>query len=423
MEAVVSPRRWALWTQPPRLIAYSLLAVGSAAAATIAAAWLRPVTPTDLMILAALAIAGVAEAELSRNVERMRRRIATGLHINVFSVWLLAAVLLLPPVLLAALTAVLFGQQLFRIWHTWYRRMGLPAFRKVVNIAITILTGYLTQAAVVATGVDGAWEAVDRGWTGIAVIALSIVTYFVANAILFIPFIGTAGRGLRELLGSWADNLLELATLCLGALTAVAMASLPTIVMLVVPPLFLLHRTVLVSQLESAVRRDGKTGVWNVAGWYRIAHEELARARRTATTLGVLMIDVDHFKRINDGYGHLAGDAVLKAVADAISDTVRVRDSVGRFGGEEFVVLLPELTEADVTRVAERIRQSITRLEVTAPGEERAIGGLSVSIGSATYPSAGREIDRLVHAADQAMYRAKANGRNQVSHHAAQVGS
>jgi diguanylate cyclase (GGDEF)-like protein len=130
----------------------------------------------------------------------------------------------------------------------------------------------------------------------------------------------------------------------------------------------------------------------------------------------VLMVDLDHFKRINDSYGHLAGDAVLKAVAGTITDAVRDYDSVGRFGGEEFVVLLPGIAHPDVLTIAERIRAAISELVVSVPLDEvdTTVSGLSASIGASMYPAAGNAVERLLHAADTALYQAKNSGRNKV---------
>ena len=128
------------------------------------------------------------------------------------------------------------------------------------------------------------------------------------------------------------------------------------------------------------------------------------------------MVDLDHFKKVNDVYGHLAGDAVLKAVAETISGQIRGYDSVGRFGGEEFVVLLPGMSEEDGVRVAERIRHAVTQLAVEAPveGATTVIRNLSASIGVSTFPAAGDDIEPLLLAADAALYKAKNSGRNQV---------
>ena len=111
----------------------------------------------------------------------------------------------------------------------------------------------------------------------------------------------------------------------------------------VLPPVLVLHRAVLVHQLAEAARTDLKTGLLNAAAWHTQAERALSRNRRDDSPRGVLVLDLDHFKRVNDTYGHLAGDNVLVAVADALRGEVRDRDLVGRFGGEEFVVLLAAL--------------------------------------------------------------------------------
>jgi len=197
----------------------------------------------------------------------------------------------------------------------------------------------------------------------------------------------------------------------------VALATLPGLAVLVVPPLLILHRGVLVRQLEFAATRDEKTGLFNTTGWHRLAVHELARAERANSQVGVLMVDLDHFKRVNDTYGHLAGDVVLKAVAVAISAEVRDYDAVGRFGGEEFVVLVSASDERDVFAVAERIRHAVARLEIGVSLGETGptkIAGLSASIGIATYPEAGTVLQKVLHAADTALYQAKNTGRNKV---------
>jgi diguanylate cyclase (GGDEF)-like protein len=407
---LLSPGGWELWRQPRGLLGYYGVTAVMAVAATVAVAVVVPVGESDWVILSVLAGTGIVQAELGRRIEWARSRVVGVVHINMTSVWLLPAVLLLSPALTALLVVVLY-------WHLYarsgYRAKRVPVFRMVLSIFVTILTCYITRTVALTAEPDGVHAALQAGWDGLATIAVGIGTYFVVNASLAVPALHFTSRDFRDLLGGWDDNVLELATLCLGGLTALAMAASPALAVLVVAPLFVLHRAVLITQLQSAARRDVKTGVWNVAGWHGVAHHEFARAkRRTGASFGVLMVDLDHFKRINDSYGHLAGDAVLKDVADTIVATVRPGDSVGRFGGEEFVVLLPDIAEPDSRAVAERIRVAISRIEVRC--RQQPIRGLSASIGIATYPTAGATIEALLQAADAAMYRAKANGRNRV---------
>ncbi|MEV4056128.1 GGDEF domain-containing protein [Amycolatopsis sp. NPDC049688] len=407
----MAPRRWALWRQSPRVIVYCLLSEGVAVVLT-----LRPspiaVDRRTWLILVVLLVLGVVQSETGRRVERIRRRVSGTPHINMTSVWTFAGVLLLPPPLLAVLVGGLYAHLAIR---SWYRLQRVPASRTVSNAAIILLSCYAAQAVLRLAGMGDIRGAATHGWPGTLAIAAAGVTFFAVNALLVLPARREVGRTPEALFGTWSDNGLEVATLCLGALNALALATLPGLVVLVFPPLLLLHRTVLVKQLEVAAHRDAKTGLYNTSGWHALAERTLAAAARQRGTFGLLMLDLDHFKQVNDTYGHLAGDSVLKAVAQSIISAVRGRgDAVGRFGGEEFVVLLPGIAEPDIGRVAERIRRAISTLKV--PAGQLSITGLSASIGIAVYPTAGTSLQRLLDAADTALYHAKATGRNKVVH-------
>ena len=223
------------------------------------------------------------------------------------------------------------------------------------------------------------------------------------------------------MLGHGDDAVLEFATLSMGALTAGAMATFgPAYALLVLPPLIILHRAVLVRQLEEEANTDSKTGLLNAAAWDIEADRAVRRIERLEGNATVLLLDLDNFKQVNDEHGHLVGDQVLVAVAEAIRDVVRDDDLVGRFGGEEFVVLLPA-PDGDPGRVgaeavANRIRRRIEelRIEVPAAHGELVVGDLSVSIGGATSPADGTQLADLLKVADAAMYAAKEAGRNRV---------
>ncbi|MGH8574635.1 MAG: GGDEF domain-containing protein, partial [Gammaproteobacteria bacterium] len=165
-----------------------------------------------------------------------------------------------------------------------------------------------------------------------------------------------------------------------------------------------------------AALADEKTGLLRATAWQQLAGRELAKADRSGTPLAVLMVDLDHFKRVNDTHGHLAGDEVLRAVAAVLRTTTRRYDVVGRFGGEEFVLLLPETSAGEAEQVAQRISDSIRRLAVTAHTEHGAttIEGLTVSIGAAIYPHDGLQLEELLLAADVLLMTAKHGGRDQI---------
>jgi two-component system cell cycle response regulator len=161
--------------------------------------------------------------------------------------------------------------------------------------------------------------------------------------------------------------------------------------------------------LRLQATRDSLTGLLNHRSVLEALQEELARSARTATSLGILMLDLDYFKAVNDTYGHMAGDTVLVEVASRISGTVRSYDKVGRFGGEEFLVVLPDCSELMLRRVAERIRAHIAGMPVIS---EFANVDITVSIGGATAANRHTESGVLIRLADAALYSAKERGRN-----------
>lgn len=165
-------------------------------------------------------------------------------------------------------------------------------------------------------------------------------------------------------------------------------------------------------RLRDFALRDTLTGVFNARAYYALCERLIRGADRSGRPYGVLFVDLDHFKAINDTWGHAAGDAVLKAVADCITRQVRAGDVVGRIGGEEFCVFLPDTEAKDALGLGERLRQAIELLRPLA-GDQRVPITASIGVASRRDPHATmREIQRE---ADQAMYLAKAAGRNRVS--------
>ncbi len=165
-------------------------------------------------------------------------------------------------------------------------------------------------------------------------------------------------------------------------------------------------------QLEEQSIRDALTGLFNRHFMQITLDRELARAARAGSPVALFMLDVDHFKRFNDTYGHGAGDAMLRAVARAFRESVRAEDVVCRYGGEEFAIILPGLSAQNALERAERVRGTVAALQVSLDGASR--GQTTVSIGIAVSPSDGACPEDLLRKADQALYRAKHGGRNQV---------
>jgi len=162
--------------------------------------------------------------------------------------------------------------------------------------------------------------------------------------------------------------------------------------------------------LRREASRDSLTGRWNHKVILEILERELLRAERDHHPVGVIMIDVDHFKQINDSRGHAAGDDVLRIIATGIAAMVRPYDSVGRYGGEEFIIVAPGCGEGETWELAERVRTHIAGCSIMAGG---ATVHVSLSLGVAT-ASAATDLEKVLHASDAAMYQAKRAGRNRV---------
>jgi diguanylate cyclase (GGDEF)-like protein len=163
--------------------------------------------------------------------------------------------------------------------------------------------------------------------------------------------------------------------------------------------------------LRREAARDGLTSLWNRKAIFAILERELARSERDQDRVGLIMIDVDHFKSINDTLGHAAGDAVLRIIASGIAAVVRPYDSVGRYGGEEFLIVAPGCGLTETWELAERVRAHVANCNIIASGGANI--RVSLSLGVATGRTAG-EMDHLLQTADGFMYQAKNSGRNRV---------
>jgi diguanylate cyclase (GGDEF)-like protein len=366
----------------------------------------------------ALLFGAVAHSEISLRLERVRRRLVRETaHIDLSSVWTFAAVILLPIAMASALIIALYVYLHFRVW----RPAKSPAYRQVFSTSTVLLAAHAAAGIAVYVSL-GAPDPLRSEFGPLAMLA-AILAYTVVNTCLIVGVVVvSSNRSVREILGHGDELVLEAATLCLGALVALALsAGGPVLVAFSLPPLLVLHRAVLARQLERAADTDGKTGLLTAAAWHRQTVQQLQRLGDGVGSAAVLILDLDHFKQVNDTYGHLAGDVVLQTVAAAVQAEVRDQDLVGRFGGEEFVVLLPRPEEPTYTymelqRIAERIRRSIARLavEIPTPDGPLTINDVSVSIGGAVAPEDGMQVQDLVAVADTALYAAKRAGRDTV---------
>jgi diguanylate cyclase (GGDEF)-like protein len=163
--------------------------------------------------------------------------------------------------------------------------------------------------------------------------------------------------------------------------------------------------------IRQKASQDSLTGLLNHEEILGVLGKELARGDRDLTSVGIIMADIDHFKSINDTYGHMAGDAVLRSTSRLLQSTMRPYDSVGRYGGDEFIIILPECDSESVALFAERARVLISSAAIDTPDGKIPV---TISSGVATSGKEMWDAYSLIKAADRALYRAKADGRNRV---------
>lgn len=367
---------------------------------------LHAVTATDGIRLAILVGCVIAYVELSRGTERARKlATASGPYLDGLTPWNFAAVLLLPPVLASGLVIINHTYMWLRVW-----RGRRPLYRWVFSTA-TVLLG--TQAAaLVLTAGPGPHPGLSLDPRSLPLVLAAAALRWFINYALVVGAILLSTPDLRatQVFSQFGDQLLEAGALGLGLVAASLLELDPYLLFGIVIGLVALHRGVLLGQFRAAARTDGKTGLDTAAWWHQIAEHAFARARSAHTRVAVLMLDLDRFKHINDTYGHLAGDQVLHGVGQAIRSEVRTGDAVGRWGGEEFAILVPDMDTAELRSMAERLRRRIRTLAVTVPTNDgpATVTDLSISVGGAHYPAPGiATLEDLLVAADAALYRAK----------------
>lgn len=406
--------QWDLWTKPRAMIVFLLAWEAIAVALLIAGiATAGSVTGVDWARFGALATCATLHIQLTRRQEERRRNRAAAVHIELSGIWIFPAALLLPIQLTLLLLAIVRGQR----WVNSRR----PPHKFVFTSFTHALAALMAQRLFYAFNTDDLGH-LDQSnpWRMFALLVLVGFTYAMLQAIVIGALLalgGTATPTLRNVLGNKSDNLLDTSTIGLGMIAAVLLVNLPPAILILVLVSVVGNRLAEINQLQSEARTDPKTGILNVRGWTESAERSLNRAGRAADELAVLMIDLDHFKWINDTYGHPAGDDVLRAVAQALGEATRPADVVGRFGGEEFLILLPDTDHESAELAAERIRSTIAGMRIVTTdkrGARTTVAGRTTSIGVAMYPEHATTLEDLMQAADAAVYDAKESGRNVV---------
>src|SRR5579859_2782990 len=400
---------WPIWTLPRWLTVYVIAVVVAALAAIGATAPITDFSQRNLGLFALLLFCTIAAVEMTRKAGEKG-----GMVKDVQGVWELPVAILLPPFF--ALVVPLAQTALTQ----WRVRQALLHRRVFTAAAVGLAYGAasFTFHGLWALTPHGPGEGFGHGAVWTLLVLLSAVVKLAVNDALVMTAVKATNRaaGVRATFLNGEQLYNDAAEICIGVLVTFGVAGIALLALAALPVVTLLQRSLSHVQLVSDSRTDSKTGLLNAATWERESAAEVVRAVRTQSPLAIAMVDIDKFKVINDTYGHLVGDQVLKEIANALNTLLRDYDLAGRFGGEEFSLLLPQTRAVDAFRIAERVRANIAGLSIIAPG---ATGGervqVTVSIGVAALDSGSkRELSELVAAADAALYRAKGGGRDQV---------
>src|ERR1700722_13539550 len=400
---------WPLWTLPDRLRAF--VAVVGLADAVVLGLAATSATPTGrhLLLFAGLLACSAATVELTRRVGEN-----AGMVKDVYATWEMPAALLLPLVYVPLLPIVRMALTQWRIKRAPVYRRGFSAAAVGVSDAAPAPSFH----GLIRLAPGAAAHPASHALVWMLVAAACAAVQWTVNQILIWTAIKGSDPGVRfrdeQLTRDSMFN--DVTELCVAVIVTFCVASSMIALLFAFPFITLLQRSLRHARLVEDSRLDAKTGLLNAVTWERQATTELTRAVRTKAALAIAMLDIDRFKVINDTYGHLVGDQVLKEIARMLTSKLRDYDLAGRFGGEEFSLLLPQTRSVDALRIAERIRSSIAAMSIIAPG---AVGGehvqVTVSIGVAALDAGtALTITQLISPSDAALYRAKGDVRDQV---------
>ncbi|MDQ3162074.1 MAG: diguanylate cyclase, partial [Actinomycetota bacterium] len=384
-------------TLPPLALLY-LLGVGAVtAAATLPL--LKGLEPTNRQwIMFAVLGASVALAQL------FVVRTPGNRSYHTTGVFLIPAALLLPVELVALIAVVQHLPDWLRNRTPWY----IQSFN-IFNYTLSTLVAWLGAHALL-----GAEGLIGNDELRFACAGLAACLCFVGlNSTLIAPMLHLGRGQSMRLLFSVQHFSTEFVFAALGVVLASFWNANPWLIPFAIAPLLLIHRALSVPQLQAEARVDPKTGLFNDRHFATSLDEELGRARRFGRPLSVIMADLDLLREVNNTYGHLAGDAVLKGIAEVFRAELRHYDVPARFGGEEFSILLPETSREEAMEIAERIRREVAARPIEVATSSEPIRA-TVSIGVSAFPADALDPGSLVHQADLAVYRAKLQGRNRV---------
>ena len=401
-------RKWAWWRTPWHLRLYVGLVPLAAVVLTIFAATQTTWSASDLgkfVLLLGCGMVSVAATPRTAYVPN-------GMTRDFLTVWVLPVAVLLPPVYAMLAPIPLQILTLVRVYR------GV-VYRRVFTVGAMALSYGAASVLFHAFPASFAGPAIGTGlhaltWTVAVAVAEQVGRR--GHQVLIVGGIKLTDPSVRFVDMEFNREALvgDFAEFDLGVLITIVVAVNAALAVFAVPTVLLVRRFMMHAQLLAQARVDTKTGLLNASTWEREASVEIARAVRTNTPLALALVDIDHFKAVNDTYGHLVGDKALRAVTDALQSQLRSYDLAGRFGGEEFAILLPHARGDDALHVAERLRAHIAGMSIPI-GDDPERGPavqVTISVGVASLDGTSRELTDMLAAADAALYYAKETGRN-----------
>jgi diguanylate cyclase (GGDEF)-like protein/putative nucleotidyltransferase with HDIG domain len=321
-------------------------------------------------------------------------------------VFLIPAVMLLPPELVALIGVIQHVPEWLKNRNAWYSQIF-----NICNWTISLLAAWAGFHATLGAAHLFPNDQLRLAFAGMAAAAVCVAV----NHILLAPMLHFFySHSMRDLgIFSFESLSTDLVLAALGVGIGTFWEVNPWLLPFALAPLLLIHRSLSVPALQEEARVDPKTGLFNARYFAAALAEELARSQRFERPLTLIMADLDLLRDINNTYGHLAGDAVLKGIAETFRTQLRHYDVPARFGGEEFAILLPETPPEQAFEIAERIRRAVAAAAIDVETSSEPIRA-TVSIGVAAFPRDGADANELIHQADLAVYRAKLQGRNRV---------
>lgn len=403
-------QQWQIWALPTLAQVYIVAVTTLAAAVAMVTGLHVRWHPEQAGIFCGLVACGIVAIESTRNVKEVHGTLVRDLQ----PVWFVAIAVVLPPFYALAAPVPL-------LIHKLWRKRGMVVYRRVFSNATLSLAygcaawGFHSVPAALAGTTPGTGTHVLT-WT--AVVAGGAVSAWAINIGLLLVAMRMADRGtrVRTLFGSRDGLVSDMIELTLGTSLALVVAINPILMALALPSVVLYRRYLMQSQLVTQARLDAKTGLLNAGTWRREAEVEFFRARRTGAPLALIMIDVDHFRTVNETAGIPAGDEVLRSISRTLVENVYGQGVVGRVGGEEFAILLPGSGLAEARHLGERVRDHIAGEPIAIENGNHAgfVFRLTVSIGIAVLTQARHAFAELLTGADVALAEAKSTGRNRV---------